>query len=80
MVTRLTIQEVAAELRCSTKTVRRAIHRGDLPAVMFAGRWLIPADALPTYTPPPRHTPPIRARRPGHPGSLTELVDRIEAA
>lgn len=78
-MTRLTITEVAAELRCSEKTVRRAIRRGDLRAVMFGGRYLIDSDSLPAYQPPPR-VPPPRPRKPGQPGSLTAIVDAMDAA
>ena len=37
----LTIVEVSAELRCSSKTIRRQILRGRLRAVKFGGRYLI---------------------------------------
>lgn len=37
----LTIPEVAALVRRSEKTVRRAISRGELVAYMVGGRWLI---------------------------------------
>ncbi len=37
----LTIVEVSAELRCSSKTIRRQILEGRLRAVKFGGRYLI---------------------------------------
>jgi excisionase family DNA binding protein len=37
----LTIVEVSAELRCSSKTIRRQIVGGRLRAVKFGGRYLI---------------------------------------
>lgn len=37
----LTIIEVSAELRCSSKTIRRQIVGGRLRAVKFGGRYLI---------------------------------------
>jgi len=76
---RLTTTEAAAELRCHEKTVRRMIRRGDIPAVLVAGRWLIEEADLPT---PHRHkpTPPPRPRRRSHAGSLTALVDQIDAS
>ena len=37
----LTIVEVSAELRCSSKTIRRQILGGRLRAVKFGGRYLI---------------------------------------
>jgi excisionase family DNA binding protein len=41
----LTIVEVSAELRCSSKTIRRQILEGRLRAVKFGGRYLIrPSD------------------------------------
>jgi excisionase family DNA binding protein len=44
----LTVQEVAAELRVSVRTVYRALARRDLPSVRLAplGQIRIPADAL----------------------------------
>ncbi len=37
----LTIVEVSAELRCSSKTIRRQILGGKLRAVKFGGRYLV---------------------------------------
>jgi excisionase family DNA binding protein len=37
----LTIVEVSAELRCSSKTIRRQIVGGKLRAVKFGGRYLV---------------------------------------
>lgn len=37
----LTIVEVSAELRCSSKTIRRQILGGKLKAVKFGGRYLV---------------------------------------
>ncbi len=37
----LTIVEVSAELRCSSKTIRRQILEGRLRAVKFGGRYLV---------------------------------------
>lgn len=59
----LTAREAAEILRCHEKTIRRMIRRGQLPATMAAGRWLIPEDQLPTTArrlppPPPRAAEP----------------------
>jgi hypothetical protein len=41
-----TAEEQAQIWRCSARSVREAIDRGDLAATKIAGRWLIdPADA-----------------------------------
>jgi len=37
----LTLVEVSAELRCSSKTIRRQILGGKLRAVKFGGRYLV---------------------------------------
>jgi excisionase family DNA binding protein len=37
----LTVREVAGRSRFSTKTVRRAIDRGELLASKVSGRWLV---------------------------------------
>ena len=42
----LTIVEVSAELRCSSKTIRRQILGGKLRAVKFGGRYLVRARDL----------------------------------
>lgn len=44
----LTAREAAAEMRCHEKTVRRMIQRGELPARLVAGKWLVAASDLPT--------------------------------
>jgi excisionase family DNA binding protein len=60
----LTAAEAAEVMRCHEKTVRRMIRRGELPAVFFAGRYLIAPDDLPTAPrlrlapPPPRRSAP----------------------
>ena len=48
----LTIVEVSAELRCSSKTIRRQILEGRLRAVKFAGRYLIRARDLENFIGP----------------------------
>jgi excisionase family DNA binding protein len=42
----ITLQDAAGRLSLSTKTVRRLISRGELPARKIGARILIPADAL----------------------------------
>lgn len=37
----LTVQEVADQMRCEHRTVRRAIKRGELEAALIGGRWLV---------------------------------------
>lgn len=39
-------KDAAARLGCRQETVFRLIHRGDLPGVMIANRWLIPSEVL----------------------------------
>ena len=39
-------KDAATRLRCRQETVFRLIHRGDLPGVMIANRWLIPSKDL----------------------------------
>jgi excisionase family DNA binding protein len=58
----LTAAEAAHELRCNEKTVRKMIGRGEIPAVMVAGRWLIRPQDLPTRM-PPRRLPSPRPRK-----------------
>lgn len=72
----LTIPEAAVELRCSPKTVRRAIKRGELPAVLFGGRYLIPKDGLPSAF--PASPSPVRPRKPA--GQFVALVREMDAA
>lgn len=68
-----TVAEQAEAWRCSTGAVHSAIKRGELPATLIAGRWLIdPADAdkyqderrnlrrIPTRTRAPRRRPQRR--------------------
>lgn len=42
----LTVEEVAERMRCEHRTVRRAIHAGELEAAMIGGRWLIREQAM----------------------------------
>ena len=79
MTERLTAQEAARVLRCHEKTVRRMLNDGRLKGVEVAGRWLIDPADLPAPGTPLR-APMQSRRRPGHPGSLTALVDAMEAA
>lgn len=45
----LTIKEVAEFLNLSEKTIRRLIHKGELPASKVGGQWRIDKDALELY-------------------------------
>jgi len=54
-----TIRTLAAELHVSEKTIRGAIHRGELTATRRGTRYLIPADAARAWATPN----PGRARR-----------------
>lgn len=49
MSTRLTISEVADELRCSERHVSDEIRRKNLRAVKVGGRWLTDATDLASY-------------------------------
>ncbi|MGO9750959.1 MAG: helix-turn-helix domain-containing protein [Solirubrobacteraceae bacterium] len=42
----LSVAEVAEVLSCSTQTVRRRIHSGELPAVLDNGRLMVRGDDL----------------------------------
>lgn len=42
----LTVEEAAAELRLSYKTVLELCQRGELPACRFGGQWRIDAEAM----------------------------------
>jgi excisionase family DNA binding protein len=42
----LTVQEVADQMRCEHRTVRRAIKRGELEAALIGGRWLVRESAV----------------------------------
>jgi excisionase family DNA binding protein len=45
-VTYLTIPEVAERIHAEHRTVRRAIHSGELEAALIGGRWLIREQAV----------------------------------
>lgn len=45
-MTFLTIPEAAEIMRCDHRTIRRAIHNGDLQAARIGKRWLIRPEAL----------------------------------
>ena len=44
MIAYLTIREVAEQMRCEHRTVRRAIKSGELHAAMIGGKWIIRED------------------------------------
>lgn len=70
----LTARDVAHLLRCHEKTVRRMITRGQIPARMIAGRWLIhPDDAIP----PPAPAPAPRTYTPTGDGPLSQAARAI---
>lgn len=46
LATYMTIPEAAAWMRCSPDTIRRRIKSGDLPAILFAGKYRITVAAL----------------------------------
>lgn len=57
-----TVASLADDLDVSTKTVRGAIHRGELEAVKRGSRWLISAEAVRAWTDGERK-PTARLRR-----------------
>lgn len=75
-----TIASLAADLGASEKTIRGAIHRGELPAVRRGSRYLIAADAARAWITASTSGPrPPRARagqRRGRP--LAESFARID--
>jgi excisionase family DNA binding protein len=75
----LTAREAAAELRCHERTVRRMIGRGELPACLVAGRYLIARGDLPrAMTVFPDQGTPYPRPRPAKPrGRFTALAERI---
>lgn len=62
MSTRLTVPEVADELRCSARFVRDEIARGNLPASKVGRQLLIEAHDVQAYV-AARTTTPTGARR-----------------
>jgi excisionase family DNA binding protein len=42
----LTVQEVAEQMRCEHRTVRRAIRSGELEAALIGGKWLVREEAV----------------------------------
>ena len=42
----MTVDQVADYIRAEHRTVRRAIHAGELEAAMIGGRWLMREDAV----------------------------------
>jgi non-specific serine/threonine protein kinase len=76
----LSAREAALRLGVSERTVRRAIARGDLPAVLRAGVYRIAPDDLARYR-ARRNWPSPPARIPSHdPPRLIPLPTRVEAA
>ena len=73
----LTAAEAALELRCNEKTVRKMIGRGEIPAVMVAGRWLIRPEDLPTRM-PARRLPPPRPRKTYGDGIASQAARELE--
>lgn len=68
--------EVAERLRCSMRTVRRLIARGELGVVRSAGSVLVPEGELERYI-SERFTPARAEQRPVEP---RELMDILNAA
>ncbi len=83
----LTVQEVAARMRCEHRTVRRAIRSGELEAALIGGKWLVREEAVDAWfrlrcaSPHPFSQSP-RVRSP-HSGSrrpdATASVERLQA-
>ncbi len=46
MPTVMTVEEVAALMKCATRTVEDHARAGRLPALKFGESWVFPADAL----------------------------------
>lgn len=46
---RLTLEDVARELSVSTMTARRLVKGGDIPAVLWHGRFLVTREDLAQY-------------------------------
>jgi excisionase family DNA binding protein len=62
----LTVQEVAARMRCEHRTVRRAIRSGELEAALIGGKWLVREEAVLEWF-RSRCAPPIRSGSRGGP-------------
>jgi excisionase family DNA binding protein len=63
-MTRLTVPEAAARLRCHDNTVRKLIGApGGIRAAKVAGRWLIHEDDLDAYEASQANKPKPRQRR-----------------
>jgi excisionase family DNA binding protein len=60
----LTIKRVATVLDCSTRTVRRRIHDGSLPAVIEGERTMVRGDDLQRYIDALGSAGATRQRRP----------------
>jgi excisionase family DNA binding protein len=60
----LTVDEVAERMRCEHRTVRRAIHAGDLEAAMIGGKWLIRQEAVDAWFDARRTGPRQQASQP----------------
>lgn len=77
----LTVAEVAVELRCHEKTVRRMIQRGELPARLVAGKYLIDLADLPTRStrPDPASVPAARVEPKGD-GPAVQAGRRVLAS
>lgn len=73
----LTAMEAAMEMRCNEKTVRRMIGRGEIPARLIAGRWLIQPADLPTRV-TPRKLPARRPARVHGEGVAAQAVRELE--
>lgn len=77
-----TIASLAADLGVSAKTVRGAVHRGELPAVRRGSRYVIAADAAQAWIaastdgPAPRRPRARAGQRRGRP--LAEAFARID--
>jgi|GEM_PF-1436528 len=65
--------EAADLLRCSTRTIRRLLARGELGVVRSAGTILIPAEEVERYI-MERYTPP-RIGRAVERGDLKAIID-----
>jgi excisionase family DNA binding protein len=79
----LTIQEVAEQMRCEHRTVRRAINNNELAAAMIGGKWLIRQDEVDAWfdsqCATPARPPAPRRRRKKASAGVSDSVARIRA-